>query len=78
LAALHLEQAVNAEWSERSEPFYLIQGLSLAELRLKREAIIERFLAKQRKAQLHPGLFDELEEIELEEKLNDLPCLCGR
>lgn len=77
-AALHLEQAVNAEWSERSEPFYLISGLSLEALREKREAIMERYLAKQRNAQLHLGLFDEIEEHELEEKLNDLPCLCGR
>lgn len=76
--AVRLEQSVNEAWQQRREPFYLIKGLPLRELKEKREAIIKRFEDKRLKQILQLGLFDSLEEEELEEKLDALPCLCGR
>ncbi len=76
--AVRLEQSVNEAWQQRREPFYLIKGLPLRELKEKREAIIKRFEDKRLKQTLQLGLFDSLEEEELEEKLDALPCLCGR
>ncbi|MCH8293295.1 phosphoadenosine phosphosulfate reductase family protein [Candidatus Poribacteria bacterium] len=76
--ALRLEQSVNEAWSERKEPFHLIQGLPLEVLRQKRDEIIARYESKKLKKEMQPGLFDSLEAEELEEKLDSLPCLCGR
>ena len=76
--AVRLEGQVNAAWSERKEPFYLLQGLSLEALGQKKEDIIRRFEEKERRRRMQPGLFDSLEADELEEKLDALPCLCGR
>ena len=77
-AMLQLEHTVNATWKVREAPFHLIQGLPLKKLLEQRDEILARHHNKQQKATIQPGLFDALEEEALEDKLDALPCLCGR
>ena len=76
--AVQLEKTVNNSSSNRREPFYLIQGLPLSQLFEQRDEILARHRNKQQRATIQPGLFDALDETELEDKLDALPCLCGR
>jgi hypothetical protein len=77
-AMLQLEHTVNATWKVREAPFHLIQGLPLSQLFEQRDEILARHRNKQQRATIQPGLFDSLEAEALEDKLDALPCLCGR